>query len=127
MTLVAVELDAATVGGDQARDHVEHRGLAGAIGAEQADRLAPPHIKRDALHHGTAAEAFFHAMRGEIAMADGLPSVDIAALTLRHLLLRRRRIGLARRHGQLMLARVRRRPGVPEPADAGTARGYFTR
>ena len=38
--VAAVEGDAAGVGGDQAGDHVEHGGLAGAVGTEQADRLA---------------------------------------------------------------------------------------
>ena len=41
--VVAVELDGAVVGLDQAGDHVEDRGLAGAVRAEQADRLAARH------------------------------------------------------------------------------------
>ena len=67
--VVAVELDAAAVGVDQAGDHVEHRGLAGAVRAEQADRLAAPHVERDALHHHAAAEAFLDAVGGEIGVA----------------------------------------------------------
>ena len=77
--VVAVELDAAAVGLDQAGDHVEHRGLAGAVRPEQADRLAAPHIERDALDHHAAAEALLHAMGGEIGVADGLPAVAVAA------------------------------------------------
>ena len=38
----AVEADRAGVGPHQADDHVEGRGLAGAVRAEQADRLAAP-------------------------------------------------------------------------------------
>ena len=109
--VVAVELDAAVVGLDQPGDHVEDGGLAGAVRAEQADRLAAPHIKRDALHHGAAGEAFLHTVRGEVTVAHGLAAVDVAALALRHLLLLRRRgIGLPRLHRQLMLTCIRRRP-----------------
>ena len=46
--VMAVERDDALVGLHQAGDHVEHRGLAGAVGAEQADRLALAH--RPATH-----------------------------------------------------------------------------
>ena len=67
--VVAVELDAAAVGLDQPGDHVEHRGLAGAVRPEQADRLAAPHVEARALHHLAAAEAFLHPMRGEIVAA----------------------------------------------------------
>jgi hypothetical protein len=35
-----LDADLAAVGGDQADDHVEAGGLAGAVGAEQADHLA---------------------------------------------------------------------------------------
>ena len=64
--VVAVELDAAAVGLDQPGDHVEHRGLAGAVRPEQADRLAAPHVEARALHHLAAAEALLHRMGGEI-------------------------------------------------------------
>jgi len=40
-------MDATPVGLDQAGDHVEHGGLSGAVGAEQADRLAATDIKAD--------------------------------------------------------------------------------
>ena len=66
--VIAIEFDAAAVGVDQAGDHVEHRGLAGAVRAEQADRLAPPHIERDALHHHAAAETFLNAVRRQIGV-----------------------------------------------------------
>ena len=49
--VVAVELDAAAVGLDQPGDHVEDRGLAGAVRSEQADRFAAPDIEARALHH----------------------------------------------------------------------------
>ena len=67
--VVAVELDAAAVGLDQPGDHVEHRGLAGAVRPEQADRLAAPDIDADAAHHLPRAETFFDAVHGEIARA----------------------------------------------------------
>ena len=77
--VVAVELDAAAVGVDQAGDHVEHRGLAGAVGPEQAHRFAAPHVKRDAFDDRAAAEAFLDAVRGEIAVACSLPAVGVVA------------------------------------------------
>ena len=67
--VVAVELDASLVGLDQAGDHIEHRGLAGAVGAEQADRLAAADIQADALHDLAADEALFHAVDGQKALA----------------------------------------------------------
>ena len=42
--VLAVEFDAAAVGLDQPGDHVEDRGLAGAVGPEQPDRLAAADI-----------------------------------------------------------------------------------
>ena len=46
--VAAVELDAAFVGRDQPGDHVEDGGLAGAVRAEQPDRLAAPQFETDA-------------------------------------------------------------------------------
>lgn len=62
---MAVELDRAAIGLDQAGDHVEHGGLAGAVRAEQADRFAAAHIDADAAHHLAAAERLFHAMHSQ--------------------------------------------------------------
>ena len=64
--VVAVEVDAATVGLDEAGDHVEHRGLAGAVGTEQADRLAAPDIEADASHDLAAGKALLDAVDREI-------------------------------------------------------------
>ena len=49
--VVAVERDAPGVGPYQPGDHIEGRGLAGAVGAEQADSLATPHDHADVLDH----------------------------------------------------------------------------
>ena len=65
----AVEFDASVVGLDQTGDHVEHRGLAGAVRAEQADRLALAHVKAHALDHLAADEGLFHAVHGKKALA----------------------------------------------------------
>ncbi|MBN9003344.1 MAG: LPS export ABC transporter ATP-binding protein [Rhizobiales bacterium] len=46
--VVAVEFDLAAIGLDQAGDHVEHRGLAGAVRPEQAHRLAAPQVQPQA-------------------------------------------------------------------------------
>src|SRR6185437_7592271 len=55
--IVAVEFDAATIRLDEAGNHIEDGGLAGAVGAEQADGLAAPHIDGYAFDHLAAAEA----------------------------------------------------------------------
>src|SRR5205085_5266684 len=54
--VMAVKLDGAAVGLDQAGDHVEHRGLAGAVRTEQADRFAAADIDADAAYHLAAAK-----------------------------------------------------------------------
>ena len=60
--------------GDQAGDHVEDGGLAGAVGAEQADGLAGAHVQARVLHHGAAAIALLQALDRQDAGAaeDGL-------------------------------------------------------
>ena len=67
--VVAVELDAPLVGPDQAGDHVKHRGLAGAVRAEQSHRLALADVEAHALNHLAADEGFFHAVDREHALA----------------------------------------------------------
>jgi len=69
-----------TVRVDQSGDHVENRGLAGAIWAEQADRLATPHIERHAAHHHAAAETFLDAVRSKIGWPRSLPTIATAPL-----------------------------------------------
>src|SRR6185503_5828795 len=54
--VMAVEFDGAAIGLDQSGDHVEHRGLAGAVRTQQADRLAAADIDADAAHDLTCAE-----------------------------------------------------------------------
>src|SRR5258705_7197297 len=63
--VVAVEFDGAAIRLDQPGDHVEHRGLAGAVGAEQAHRLAAADIYADAAHDLAGAETLFHAVDRE--------------------------------------------------------------
>src|SRR5207248_6892839 len=53
--VLAVEEDLALVGGDLAGGHAEAGGLAGAVGAEQADDLADVHVEIDAVHDLAAA------------------------------------------------------------------------
>ena len=65
--VVAVELDRAAIRLDQAGDHVEHGGLAGAVRAQQADGFATAHIDADAAHDLARAETFFHAMHSQEA------------------------------------------------------------
>ena len=65
--VVAIEFDGAAIGLDQAGDHVKHRGLAGAVRAQQTHRLAAADIDADAAHDLAAAETLFHAMHSQIA------------------------------------------------------------
>ena len=54
--VLAVDQDLALIDADEAGDHVEAGGLAGAVGAEQADDLAALEAQADALHDLTLAE-----------------------------------------------------------------------
>jgi hypothetical protein len=54
--VLAIEVDRAVVGRDQAGDHVETGGLAGAVGAQQAGHLAAAQGETDVPHHLAAAE-----------------------------------------------------------------------
>src|SRR5262249_57039664 len=69
--LVAIELDLAALGLDQAGNHVERRGLTRAVGPQQTDRLAAPHVEADPVDHPASAVGLFKIMRGQIA-PDGL-------------------------------------------------------
>src|SRR6185436_12050715 len=53
--VVLAEEDAPLVRRGQTDHHVERRGLAGAVGAEQADDLARADLDRDVLDHGPPA------------------------------------------------------------------------
>jgi hypothetical protein len=61
--VLVIEFDGAGIGADQADDHVEGRGLASAIGAQQTDDLAGLHLQRQILHHAAIAVALAQ-MRG---------------------------------------------------------------
>ena len=52
----AVEGDATGGGWDEADDHVKRRGLAGAVGAEEADDFAGAEVNTDASNDGARAE-----------------------------------------------------------------------
>ena len=65
--VVIVEPDRAFVSLDQARDHVEHGGLAGAVRAEQTDRLATAHIDAHAMDNLARAKTLLDLVRSEEA------------------------------------------------------------
>ena len=67
--VVAVKLNTAFVGLDEAGHHVKDGGFAGAIGAEEANRFAFAHVKTDAFDHLAPNEAFLDAMDGKYAFA----------------------------------------------------------
>jgi hypothetical protein len=54
--VLAVQPDRAAVGRDQAGDHVEAGGLAGAVGAQQARDLSALDMQGDVAHHLPLAE-----------------------------------------------------------------------
>ena len=58
----AVEHDATGVGIGEARDHVEQRGLAGAVGPDQSEDLAVVQLQRDAVERGDTGEASMHVV-----------------------------------------------------------------
>ena len=80
--VVAVELDGAAIGLDQAGDHVKHRGLAGAVRAEQSHRLAAADIDADAAHDLAGAKTLFHAMHSQIARPLAAAAARAAPLVL---------------------------------------------
>ena len=72
-----VELDDAPVGRDQAHDHVEGGGLAGAVGAEQPDHFAAVHVERHVLHDLAAVVGLHQVAHRQMAArrGAGLPAV----------------------------------------------------
>src|SRR5262249_23563446 len=77
--IVAVELDAAAVRLDQPGDHIEHRGLAGAIRPKQANRFAASHINAGAADPFAVAQALFQSMGSPKSLAHQLPRADLLA------------------------------------------------
>ena len=67
--VMAVQFDFALVGFDEAGDHVENGGLAGAIWPQQPHCLAPSHRKAHVLHHHSAAIALAEVMDGQNALS----------------------------------------------------------
>jgi hypothetical protein len=63
--LDAVEVDAAAGGRVDAADQVEDCGLAGAVGADQREDLAPLHVEADLVDGQHATEAHAQVARGE--------------------------------------------------------------
>ncbi len=71
--VLAVERDGADIGPDQAGDDVEAGGLAGAVGAEQPDRLAALHRDVDRAQHRPPPEALAEIEGGEAAIVGDEP------------------------------------------------------
>jgi hypothetical protein len=80
---MAVEFDAPAVRRDQPGDHVEDRGLAGAVGPKQTDRFAAADIEACALHHLAIAEGLLDGVRGQIALRRGPLRLRLRRLTRR--------------------------------------------
>ena len=69
---MAVEFDLSLVGPDKAGDHVENRGFAGAVGPEQADRLATPNREADILDDHAPPVAFPEPIHSQNAVPLGM-------------------------------------------------------
>src|SRR5262249_9356028 len=67
--VAAVEGDLTGISWDQAGDHVEHGGLAGTVGTEQAHRFAATGLQAHSLDHHAAAIALLHVDDREPAWA----------------------------------------------------------
>ena len=61
--ILAVEGDLALIGRDLAGGHAEAGGLAGAVGAEQADHFADVDLEVDAVHDLPPAVVFDQSLR----------------------------------------------------------------
>ena len=62
--VVFFEMQAAGGGRIDAADQVEHRGLARAVGADQREHFAAPHLEADAVHRQHAAELHGEVLGG---------------------------------------------------------------
>ena len=79
----AVQADRAGVRLHQADDHVERRGLAGAVRAEQSHRLAAPQLDRDIPNHRALLVGLAHAARGQPGAACNDPELRSARASAR--------------------------------------------
>src|SRR3546814_5446466 len=77
--LTVFELDRAAVDRVVADDRVEQRGLAGAVGADEAGDLAARHRQRDGAVGEPAAERLGNVLDGNHRLAHGLASWPPAA------------------------------------------------
>jgi two-component system nitrogen regulation response regulator GlnG len=73
--VAAVQGDGPGIDRDQAGDHVEAGGLAGAVGAQQAGHLAATQPQAHALDHGTAAERLADVVDHQAFRWDGFAGV----------------------------------------------------
>ena len=90
----AEDLGLAAVDLQQGRQHAEHGGLAGAVGAEHAEDLAAAYLQVDAVDGAVVAEGLDQAVRGDRERGAGggvcvghVPTVRAAgftAVSLRH-------------------------------------------
>jgi hypothetical protein len=67
----AVELHRAGAGRKDTGDHVEGRGLAGAVGADQRVDCARRHVEVDIVHRAQAAEALAQPAHTEMSATNG--------------------------------------------------------
>jgi hypothetical protein len=68
--VAAVEQDASAGGGHEADDHVEGGGLAGAVGAEEADDLAGADVDVNAIDDVAASVGFDEGFGADLGIFD---------------------------------------------------------
>ena len=83
--VVAGDARAAAVGRQQRAEHRDRRRLAGAVGAEEAERLAGGDVEVDAAHRLDVAEALDQPahLDGEVAHASASPSSSAPSARIR--------------------------------------------
>ena len=117
-SLLPVEQDRPCVGPRDAHDHAQRRGLARAVGPEEAEDLAGPHVEVEAAYGGDVPEALRDPLDGEKRRAvhgGRLHPCEGSAETKHCLQARLQRVLRPWPEGVQVLERLRRERGVVPP------------
>ena len=75
--ILVAQGDPAGIAGHQADDHVERRGLAGAVRTQQADDLAGAHFQRQVLDDLAGTVALGQVSRAQHGLGHGFPWAEL--------------------------------------------------